>query len=65
MPPLLRFLLARTAAAALTLFGALVFLFLLIQNIPGDPVTVMLGPRATHFTWTEYPHYWQLDYTLA
>jgi peptide/nickel transport system permease protein len=61
VPPLLRFLLARTAAAALTLFGALVFLFLLIQNIPGDPVTVMLGPRATPELRAEFAARMALD----
>lgn len=47
MGPLFRLIITRSLAALLTLLGALILLFLLIQSVPGDPVTILLGPRAT------------------
>lgn len=35
------------AAALLTLAGALLFLFVIVQFVPGDLAGIMLGPRAT------------------
>jgi peptide/nickel transport system permease protein len=46
-PALANFILRRLAAAALTLAGALLFLFVIIQFVPGDLAGVLLGPRAT------------------
>lgn len=37
-----------------------------LKNFPtAEQVRSLLGPRAARFVWTEYPHHWQLDYTLA
>ena len=47
MHPLAHFIAQRVAAALLTLAGALLFLFVIIQFVPGDLAGVMLGPRAT------------------
>jgi peptide/nickel transport system permease protein len=47
MPALTRFILQRLAAAVLTLAGAILFLFVIIQFVPGDLVSILLGPRAT------------------
>src|SRR5690348_277134 len=47
MPALARFVLQRLAAALLTLAGAILFLFVIIQFVPGDLVGILLGPRAT------------------
>ncbi len=47
MPQPLKFFLRRLIATALTIVGAVVALFLLIQFIPGDLAGVLLGPRAT------------------
>jgi peptide/nickel transport system permease protein len=47
MPALGRFILYRLAAALLTLAGAILFLFVIIQFVPGDLVGILLGPRAT------------------
>ena len=37
----------RIAAAILTMAGAILLLFMLIQFVPGDLITIMLGPRVT------------------
>jgi len=47
MPALGRFIAQRLAAASLTLVGAILFLFVIIQFVPGDLVGILLGPRAT------------------
>lgn len=41
------FLARRVQAALLTVFGAMLLLFLLIKFVPGDFASVLLGPRAT------------------
>ncbi len=41
------YVLRRFAFAILTVLGAMALLFFMIQFIPGDPATIMLGPRAT------------------
>lgn len=41
------FLLRRFLTTIATVIGAMTLLFLIIRLIPGDPATVMLGPRAT------------------
>ncbi|HEY7749630.1 MAG TPA: ABC transporter permease, partial [Aestuariivirgaceae bacterium] len=43
----IRFLAQRIAAAAFTMAGAILLLFILIQFVPGDLITIMLGPRVT------------------
>lgn len=43
----LRFLAQRIAAALVTMGGAILMLFTLIQLVPGDLITILLGPRAT------------------
>ena len=47
MPALGRFIAQRLAAALFTLGGAILFLFVIIQFVPGDLVSILLGPRAT------------------
>ncbi|HEV8389374.1 MAG TPA: ABC transporter permease [Dongiaceae bacterium] len=47
MSPLANFILHRVAATALTLVGAILFLFVIIQFVPGDLAGILLGPRAT------------------
>ena len=47
MPALAQFILQRLASALLTLAGAILFLFIIIQFVPGDMVSILLGPRAT------------------
>ena len=41
------FIAQRLASALLTLVGAILFLFVIIQFVPGDMVSILLGPRAT------------------
>jgi peptide/nickel transport system permease protein len=47
MPALARFFAQRLAAAILTLAGAIMLLFVVIQFVPGDLAGILLGPRAT------------------
>lgn len=44
---MLEFALKRFALAALILVVAVTIMFLMIRAVPGDPVSIMLGPRAT------------------
>jgi peptide/nickel transport system permease protein len=44
---MISFLVRRSFITIITVLGAMIILFLLIQAIPGDPATVILGPRAT------------------
>src|SRR5690606_1351657 len=41
------YLARRAQAALLTVFGAILLLFLLVRFVPGDFASIMLGPRAT------------------
>lgn len=41
------YIIRRFALAALILFVAVTVMFLMIRAVPGDPVSIMLGPRAT------------------
>src|SRR6266511_617086 len=43
----LRFISLRIAAAMLTMAGAILLLFVLIEFVPGDLISILLGPRAT------------------
>ena len=47
MPALVHYIAHRLAAALLTLAGAILFLFVIIQFVPGDMISILLGPRAT------------------
>lgn len=44
---MLNYLIRRFSITIITVIGAMIVLFLLIQAIPGDPAVVLLGPRAT------------------
>ncbi len=44
---MISFLVQRLFVTLITVIGAMIILFLIIQLLPGDPATVMLGPRAT------------------
>lgn len=44
---MVQFAFKRLALAALILVVAVTVMFLMIRAVPGDPVTIMLGPRAT------------------
>ncbi|MEC8197458.1 MAG: ABC transporter permease, partial [Pseudomonadota bacterium] len=44
---MMNFALRRFALAALILLVAVTLMFLMIRAVPGDPVQIMLGPRAT------------------
>ncbi len=41
------FVIRRLMVTIVTVLGAMILLFFIIQMIPGDPATVLLGPRAT------------------
>ena len=43
---MLQYALRRFALAALIVFVAVTAMFLMIRAVPGDPVQIMLGPRA-------------------
>lgn len=65
---MLEFLVRRIAVVFITVIGAMVLLFLLIQLLPGEPATAILGPRATpqviaqyrEAMWLDRPIYLQL-----
>ncbi|MCP5072011.1 MAG: ABC transporter permease, partial [Rhodobacteraceae bacterium] len=44
---MVKYTLKRFALAALILVVAVTAMFLMIRAVPGDPVQIMLGPRAT------------------
>ena len=44
---MLKYILRRLLVTLITVLGAIIILFIIIQFLPGDPATVMLGPRAT------------------
>jgi peptide/nickel transport system permease protein len=55
------FIAQRLAAALLTLAGAIVFLFIIIQFVPGDLAGILLGPRATPALRAEFAQRMGLD----
>ncbi len=59
-----RFLALRFAAAALTMAGAILLLFVLIQFVPGDLITIMLGPRVTPELREAFSHQMGLDKSI-
>ena len=64
MPALGRFILQRLAGALLTLAGAILFLFVIIQFVPGDLVGILLGPRATPALRAEFAVRMGLDRSI-
>jgi ABC-type dipeptide/oligopeptide/nickel transport system permease component len=60
----LAYLLHRVALAAIVLLGLLVLTFLLIHLVPGDPVQVTLGSRATPESIATARHQLGLDRSL-
>ena len=62
--PLANFILHRLAAALLTLVGAIVFLFVIIQFVPGDLAGILLGPRATPELRAEFAQRMGLDRSI-
>ena len=64
MPALGRFILQRLASAVLTLAGAILFLFVIIQFVPGDMVSILLGPRATPELRAEFAQRMGLDRSI-
>ena len=63
-----KYFLRRLLVSLVTVLGAMVLLFIIIQFLPGDPASVMLGPRATpeiieqmrSRMWLDRPVYQQL-----
>jgi peptide/nickel transport system permease protein len=56
-----KFIAYRMAAALVTLAGAILFLFIIIQFVPGDLAGTLLGPRATPALRAEFAHRMGLD----
>jgi peptide/nickel transport system permease protein len=52
------------AAALLTLAGAILFLFVIIQFVPGDLAGILLGPRATPALRAEFAQRMGLDRSI-
>lgn len=59
-----QYLIRRSALSILIVFGAMLLLFGFIQLIPGDPATIMLGPRATPELIAEYKQKMGLDQSV-
>ncbi|HJT12462.1 MAG TPA: ABC transporter permease [Dongiaceae bacterium] len=64
MPPLVHYIAHRLAAALLTLTGAILFLFVIIQFVPGDMISILLGPRATPELRAEFAQRMGLDRSI-
>jgi ABC-type dipeptide/oligopeptide/nickel transport system permease component len=60
----LTYLIRRVALAVVVLFGLLVATFFIIHLVPGDPVTLVLGGRATPQAITNVRHQLDLDRPL-
>jgi ABC-type dipeptide/oligopeptide/nickel transport system permease component len=58
------YLIRRVALAVVVLFGLLVATFFIIHLVPGDPVTLTLGPRATPEAVAHVRHELNLDRPL-
>lgn len=54
----------RIGLAVVIVFTAVILLFLMVHSVPGDPVSVMLGPRATPELKAELMARMQLDQPL-
>lgn len=59
-----RFLANRMAAALVTVAGAILFLFILIQFVPGDLAGILLGPRATPALRADFAQRMGLDRSI-
>ena len=64
MPALAIYIIHRLAAALLTLAGAILFLFVIIQFVPGDMITILLGPRATPELRADFVQHMGLDRSI-
>ncbi len=64
MPALGRFILQRLSASVLTMAGAILFLFVIIQFVPGDMISILLGPRATPEMRAEFTARMGLDRSI-
>jgi peptide/nickel transport system permease protein len=64
MPVLARFVLQRLAGSLLTLAGAILLLFIVIQFVPGDLAGILLGPRATPQIRAEFAARMGLDRSI-
>ena len=64
MGGLLRYAAGRTLASALVVVGSLALLASLTLLVPGDPATILLGPRATPEMITAFRHDMGLDLIL-
>src|SRR6185436_3692628 len=64
MPALATYIIHRLAAALLTLAGAILFLFVIIQFVPGDMVSILLGPRATPALRADFAERMGLDRSI-
>ena len=62
---MLRFIIRRGLLSLLILFLAVSLLFGMIHMVPGDPATVMLGPKATPELKAEISQRMGLDQPLA
>lgn len=58
---MLTFLVRRTFTTLLIVVGAMALFFFITRLIPGDPATVMLGPRATPGLIEEFRRHMMLD----
>lgn len=59
-----KFIAHRMAAALLTFAGAILFLFIIIQFVPGDLASTLLGPRATPQLRAEFAQRMGLDRSI-
>src|ERR1044072_238323 len=64
MPAFASYIAQRLAAALLTLAGAILFLFVIIQFVPGDLISILLGPRATPEMRADYAQRMGLDRSI-
>jgi peptide/nickel transport system permease protein len=64
MPALVHYIAHRLAGALLTLAGAILFLFVIIQFVPGDMISILLGPRATPELRAEFAQRMGLDRSI-
>ncbi len=55
------YLVRRLGIVAITVLGAIILIFILLQFMPGDIATIMLGPRASEELVEEYEERMMLD----
>lgn len=64
-PGLLRYVAERCARAALTVFGVVTLVFLLVRLVPGDPIDAILGDQASPEDRAELRRALHLDQSFA